>query len=144
LDEGRLRRHKTSAKEIAELFRLVDRDLADAQISGISADRSFSTAYNAALLLATILLRATGHRTAGHGHHWTTFQVLPEIMGKAEQGRADYLDSCRRKRNIADYDTAGVISDSEVEEILEETKSFRKDVVDWLSKKHPDLCTRKP
>ena len=65
-------------------------------------------------------------------------------MGKAEQGRADYLDSCRRKRNIADYDTAGVISDSEVEEILEETKSFRKDVVDWLSKKHPDLCTRKP
>jgi len=81
---------------------LVDRDLADAQISALSPDRRFVTAYNAALQLATIVLRASGYRTSGAGHHWTTFQTLLEILGESERPRADYLDSCRRKRNVAD------------------------------------------
>jgi hypothetical protein len=32
LDEGKLRRHRTSAKEIAELLQVADRDLADWQM----------------------------------------------------------------------------------------------------------------
>ena len=116
-------------------------NLADARVSALSSDRSFSTAYNAALMLATIVVRAKGYRATGAGHHWTTFQVLPEIMGKSEEARADYLDSCRRKRNMADYDAAGVISEGEVQEILDGTERFRKDVVNWLRTNHPDLCT---
>jgi len=39
LDEGKLRRHRTSAKETAELLQVADRDLADAAFPQISADR---------------------------------------------------------------------------------------------------------
>jgi hypothetical protein len=120
-------------------MRLVERDLADAQVSGLSTDRRFVTAYNAALQLATIVLRASGYRASGPGHHWTTIQVLPEIMGESERPRADYLDSCRRKRNIADYDIAGRVSESEVEEIIDEILRFRDDVVRWLRKNDPGL-----
>jgi hypothetical protein len=67
LAEGKLRRHRTSAKEIADLLRVVDRDLADAAIAQTSADRRFATAYNAALALATVVLHAAGYRSAGLG-----------------------------------------------------------------------------
>jgi hypothetical protein len=81
LNEGRLQRHNTSTKEIADLLKVVDRDLADAAIKEISADRRFATAYNAALQLATIVLYASGYRTGKSGHHWVTFKILPEVMG---------------------------------------------------------------
>jgi hypothetical protein len=32
--------------------------------------------------------------------------VLPDVLGAAERARADYLDSCRSKRNVTDYDRA--------------------------------------
>ena len=52
-DNGWLRPHKTSAKEISDLLRIVERDLQDAAGS-ISADWQFGIAYNAALKLCTI------------------------------------------------------------------------------------------
>ena len=81
LADGRIRTHATSVREVADLLRVVDRDLADAGVAKLSADRRFSTTYNAALQLATIALHAAGYRAGGAGHHWTTFHVLPEIMG---------------------------------------------------------------
>jgi len=92
LADGRIRPHRSSAREVADLLRVVDRDLADASITQLSTDRRFATAYNAALLVATIILHAAGYRTASAGHHWATFHVLPEILGPAAQARADYLD----------------------------------------------------
>jgi hypothetical protein len=62
LADGRVRPHRTSAKEVADLLRVVDRDLTDAEIPQLSTDRRFATAYNAALQLATIALCAAGFR----------------------------------------------------------------------------------
>ena len=56
LAEGKLRSHRTSAREIADLLGVVDRDLADAAVQDVSADRRFAIAYEAALQLATITL----------------------------------------------------------------------------------------
>ena len=42
LAEGLLRPHRTSKREVDDLFRLVDRDLADAAVTKISADRRSS------------------------------------------------------------------------------------------------------
>lgn len=139
LAQGLLRPHKTSATEVAELLLVVDRDLADASITQLSADRRFATAYNAALALATIALHVAGYRTAGAGHHWATFQMLPEIMGTQAQPRADYLNACRSKRNITDYDRAGEISETEVTEILDEARVFRADLIAWLRTHRPGL-----
>jgi len=142
LAEGKLRRHQTSAKEIADMIELVDRDLADAAISQISTDRRFATAYNAALALATIALHAAGYRTTGSGAHWATFQVMPEIMHPSAQARADYLDNCRSKRNVTDYDRVGEVSETEVREIIEEVSAFRNDVLQWLTANHPELLAK--
>lgn len=118
---------------------VVNRDLSDAALEQLSEDRRFITAYNAALQLATIVLRAGGYRTAGAAHHWVTFQALPHIMGADQQERADYLDACRRKRNIADYDASGEVSQAEVQELLTEAEQFREAVLAWLGEHHTDL-----
>jgi len=118
---------------------VVERDVADAGIEGLSADRRFSTAYNAALQVASIALHAAGYRAVGAGHHWTTIQSLPAVMGREAQERADYLDSCRTKRNITNYDRAGEVSEDEAEEILDEVRRFREDLITWLKAEHPEL-----
>ena len=53
-DNGWLREHRSSAKEIAGLLSIVNRDLKDAGRVEVSADWRFGIAYNAALKLCTI------------------------------------------------------------------------------------------
>jgi len=49
---------------------LIARDVADAAVAGLSADRRFATAYNAALQAANMAIACTGYRiTAKIGHH---------------------------------------------------------------------------
>jgi hypothetical protein len=137
LNEGRLSQHVSTSQEMRDLLRVVDRDLRDASIEALSGDRRFAITYNAVLQLATVVLRASGYRTSGASHHWITFQTIPELMGIREKERADYFDSCRRRRNIADYDAAGEISVAEARELYTEAVTFRQDVLTWLRDNHP-------
>ena len=139
LAEGRIQPHHTTKQEIANLFKVVDRDMKDANLEGLSEDRRFATAYNAALQLATIVLYASGYRSkAATGHHWVTLMSLPELMGQKTTQRTDYLNTCRSKRNMADYDTAGTISAAELKVLIKEVVSFKHDVILWLQKHHPE------
>lgn len=137
LDEGKLKPHRTSATEIADLLKIVERDINDTKLERLSPDRRFAIAYNAALQLATILLHCKGYRAVGAGHHFTVFQAMKQILGKEYDELADYFDSCRSKRNITDYDRAGEISETEVKELIDETLKFKAFVIDWVKKNYP-------
>jgi hypothetical protein len=141
LADGSIKVHDPSRLEIQRLLAVADRDLKDASIKGLSVDRRFATAYAAALQLATVVLRASGYRASSSagGHHWRTISLLPKLMGARQQDRRLYLDSCRRARNEADYDRIGVVSESELLELLEDTLEFRNEVLAWLAAEHPDL-----
>lgn len=76
VDNGWLRHHQTSTKEITNLLKIVDRDLMDAKES-ISDDWRFGIAYNAALKLCTILLYAEGYQPERTLQHYRTIQALP-------------------------------------------------------------------
>jgi hypothetical protein len=140
LAEGKLRSHRTSTREIADLLAVIDRDLADAAVDAISADRRFAIAYEAALQLATITVYASGYETRGTGHHFNTFEALRETLGATGQEYADYFDTCRTKRATTSYDRAGEISDTEVEALLVEVRGFREKVLAWLRRHHPELA----
>ncbi len=141
LADGSVKALPSSGTEIVRLLAIVDRSLADANVPGLSADRQFAIAYEAALQLATMVIRACGYRTSSSssGHHWRTLSLLPELMGTGQRERRRYLDSCRRARNQADYDRVGAISEADLLELLEDTLSFRAEVLEWLGENHPDL-----
>ncbi len=141
LKNGWLRRHKSSKKEIADLLKIVERDLKDAG-GGISDDWRFGIAYNAALKLCTILLNAEGYRPEKTLQHYRTIQALPLIIGENRKADADYLDACRSKRNIVEYDYVGAVTKDDVHELIEFVKELKDSVLDWVRENHPELTGR--
>jgi len=139
LDNGWLKRHVTTRAEIADLLSVVDRDIKDAT-APISPDWRFGIAYNAALKLCTILLNAEGYRASRDLHHYRAIMAMPLILGNARSSDAEYLDTCRKKRNIAEYQQAGCISGSEADELLAFVNGLRSDVIRWLKDEHPELA----
>ncbi len=137
-DNGWLKPHRTSQKEIRRLLSIVERDLNDAQ-RDISSDWRFGIAYNAALKLCRILLSGEGYRPSHELQHYRTLASLPEILGDARKVDAEYLDDCRKKRNIAEYDDVGGASESDADELVGFVKDFRDEVITWLKKNHPEL-----
>src|SRR5438874_10137237 len=115
-----LRSHKTSAREIADLLAIVDRDLKDAE-GDISTDWRFGIAYNAALKLCTVLLHASGYRPEKTLQHYRTITALPLILGEARRADVDYLDACRTKRHSVEYDRVGGATADDVSELTEFT-----------------------
>jgi len=122
------------------LLAIVERDLVDAE-GEISAAWRFGIAYNAALKLCTILLHASGpsvpcSTTERLRHcHW--------FWGNERKDDADYLETCRTKRNAAEYEMAGVATEKDAKELVEFVKDLREDVLNWLNKHHTELMPRK-
>jgi hypothetical protein len=138
---GWLREHKTSAQEVTSLMDLVERDLTDAAKEEISKDWRFNIAYNAGLQLATVVLYAAGYRAGrGESKHYRVIQALPLVMGPEFSTMRDYLDNCRRKRNISEYDAVGTISEKEAADLLQTIRELKKDIESWLRKNHPEIC----
>ena len=138
---GWLRPHKSSKEEIKNLLEIVERDLKDASAKGLSDDWKFGIAYNAALKLCTILLHSSGFRPEKNMAHYRTLQSLPLILGDKYKSDADYLDTCRKKRNETEYDFAGNVSEDEVIELLDFCHELRSHVLIWLKKSKRGLPT---
>ena len=124
------------------MLAIVERDLVDAE-GEISADWRFGIAYNAALKLCTILLHASGYRPERALQHYRTIAALPLILGDERKDDADYLETCRAKRNTAEYEMAGVATEKDAPELVDFVKELREDVLDWLKKHHPALTPKK-
>jgi hypothetical protein len=135
---GWLRIHQTSPQEITELLAMVDRDLADAQ-GDISNDWRFGIAYNAALKLCTILLYASGYRPEKTLQHYRTITALPLILGEQHKPDVDYLDACRMKRNMVEYDRVGGATSDDAGELIDFAKNLRTEVLEWICLNHPQL-----
>jgi len=143
LANNEAKQHKTSKKELdsiraASIRAAIVRDVADASLKGLSADRRFATAYNAALQAAKMAIACAGYRvTTGGGHHRISFETVKWAIGKAADPSSDYFDRCRRKRNIIDYDDANVATETEAQEIVTKAKEFVDLIEQWIAAKHP-------
>jgi len=120
----RVRRQATSADEIRALFRVVERDLEQAEVPGLYPDGKYTFVYNAALQLATIVLRLKGLRVGAPGHHRETFHVVEPLVPEAMQSIVAEFEHARRKRNTVMYDQAGTISEHEVNDLRQAVKEF--------------------
>ena len=109
---------------------------------GISADWQYGIAYNAALKLCTILLYAEGYEPERQLAHYRTLQALPLILGTRQQDDADFLETCRQKRNTVEYDYAGGASNDEAAELIAFGHELQQDVMAWLGKSYPHLSPK--
>lgn len=139
---GWLKTHKTSEQEIEQLFEIVEWDLKDAQQKGVSADWRFGIAYNAALKLCTMLLYSEGFRPEKALAHYRTLYALPLILGAGKDDDADYLNGCRVKRNIVEYDYVGGATDADANELIAFVNNLKEEVKSWMIKFHPEFMKK--
>jgi hypothetical protein len=130
--------HRTSRDEIRALLAVADRDLHDATVHEVSADSRHNLAYNAALQLAHAALAASGYRAVRDGHHERIISSLPFTVG-LDAKSVRRLDAARKRRNRAEYDAAGLISEGETAEVLSLAQALRQRLEEWLRAEHPDL-----
>ncbi len=136
---GWLKTEPTSRDEIKGLLAIVDRDLKDATVAGVSEDRRFEAAFSAGRTAATIALRASGYRTSIQaGHHVKTIESL-ELTINADSKLIQRMKTLSKKRNATSYDSAGNVSTQELELAVRTATDLRRTVVAWLEKNHPEL-----
>ncbi len=133
-----LTQHKTTLQEIADLLAVVDRDLKASAVKGLDDDWRLAIAYNAALQCATAALAASGYRASREAHHHRVIQSLAYTIGADAQLVAQ-LEAFRKKRNIGDYERAGVTSKGEANEMVALARRLRQEVGSWLQANHPEL-----
>ena len=141
LDNGWLKSHHTNCQEIMNLLTIVERDLADAKVDGLSPDWQYGIAYNAALKLCTIVLYAQGYRPENALAHYRTIMALKEIPGQDWIRHCIYLNECRMRRNSLEYDQAYTISVDDAHKLVDFATSFHLEVRTYLETNYSELIS---
>lgn len=128
-----------NSQQIAQLLAAADRNIADAQLVGLSEENQFDAAYKAIMQLAMLGLLANGYRTltSRPGHHQTALQTLVLTVQWPIE-KVWPLDALRKQRNLADY-SGDLVSAATVQSCLSNAKTLRVHVHDWLLVNRPQL-----
>ncbi len=133
----RLQAHNADAASVRKLLAAAQRNLADAQLTQLSADNRFDAAYKCVMQCAMLGLWGHGYRTATSqpGHHQTAIQTLGLTMGVAQQDVIT-LDALRRQRNATDY-AGDPVSPAALASCLDEAAKLLAHTQAWLRRQHP-------
>ena len=125
---------------IARLLAAAGRNLADARLTGLSAETRFDASYKAIMQCAMAALHANGYRTltSQPGHHQTALQTLPLTIGLPTE-RMIVLDALRKQRNLADYQGDSV-PEQTATECFGQAQQLLADVKAWLTAHKPKLA----
>ena len=128
-----------SRETVARLRSAAKRQIADAQVAGVSTETRFASAYTAIRMLADLALNANGYRTltSRPGHHQTAIQTLPLTVGLASQ-TVQVLDALRKQRHLTEY-SGDLIPESAAVECVAQAKALQVWVADWLKTHKPEL-----
>lgn len=124
---------------VAKLLTAAQRNIADAQLQGLSSENRFDVSYKALMQAAMVALHANGYRTltSKPGHHQTALQTLP-LSVNLPQARVIVLDALRKQRNLSDY-SGELISEAVADECLACAIDLVAHVRAWLARQRPDL-----
>lgn len=146
LRDERIRRHGLPRERLKAAVRacleLADRELKDCTAKGLSLDGCYQHAYAAVRALAEAVMLAEGFRpVGGPGQHQVLFEFLRLVPTAQWEAEAAYFDSCRQRRHAVAYRRTGQVTRTELAELVEEARRFRKAMGDWLAERHPGLVT---
>lgn len=142
LNNGWLVEHQAAPGEITALLASADKDLNNAAVTEVDPEWRLIMAYNAALRLATAALSAAGYRPTRESGHYRTIGSLALTVG-IDQSLVNTLDAFRKKRNISQYDAAGLVSEKEAEEMKGLALDLKAEVISWLEKNYPELVSER-
>ncbi|OGN96566.1 MAG: hypothetical protein A2Z77_00950 [Chloroflexi bacterium RBG_13_51_36] len=138
-ENGWLKEHKPTSREIAELLAVADRALKDCQIPELSNEGKLNIAHNAALQSSAAALAAAGYRASREAYHYYVIQSLAFTL-QLEERIIRRLNKLRLKRNISDYKRPGMVTEQEAQDMIELAKLIRRQVEEWIRNNHKELA----
>ena len=139
LKNGWLRVHSPNRNEIAGKLAVVERDLRVSADAKGDPDWRFVAAFNAALQSATVALLASGYDLPkGTGSHQRMIDTLKFTIA-ADTALVDELQAFRGKRGGTVYDSVGIASETEIEEMRALAVDLSGKVNAWLKAHHKEL-----
>ena len=125
---GQLKAEPRNDAEVQRMLAMAQTRWADAQLSHVSQEGRFTSAYNAAHAAALAALRWHGYRSE---NRYTVFQCLPHTLGwQPAQWRV--LDSAHQKRNLAEYEGFLEVDGAQVEALCQLVGQLIADVQQLL------------
>lgn len=132
LRSGRIREEKVSRLSVRQALERAERDLqVAARLIAEDLDWAFAISYNAVLQASRAYMFAQGYRPASAEGHKNTFAFMRIALGKEHEELITYFDRMRVKRNQATYNVAGLITETEAQNLLEKARDF----VAWIHNK---------
>jgi len=129
-ENGWLKTAEPVDEDIESLLSVAQRNIMDSRVKGLSDDSVYMLAYQTILSCASALLLARGFRSASKGQHYYSIESLRETLPNDEQ--VDVLQQIRNKRNIIQYEQAGIVSPSEAlrsQELADEIFTRTKEIL---------------
>lgn len=128
-----------SPEAVARLLKAAKAQIADAQVTAVSAETRFGAAYSAIRMLADVALNANGYRTltSRPGHHQTAIQTLSLTIGLPES-TVRILDALRKQRHVTEY-SGDLVPESAVAECMTQAQGLQRAVRAWLKANRPGL-----
>ena len=124
LKKNKIKKITSNNREISELISLADRDIKMSEfVLTQDWDWAFNIAYNSILQASRAYMFNKGFRPSSNQGHKNTFEFM-QIFLKEHASLIGYFDRMRVKRNKALYETSGIISEKEVNEIIKNAKIF--------------------
>jgi hypothetical protein len=125
--------------EVLGMWTKAARTLRSSAVPGLDGEAAFTLTYQAALQLATALIRAAGYRTRGEAHHHHTFAAVAALgLGALSEAARD-LNVIRQRRHSAVYDWEGEITERELAAIRAATLRLAASGREWLGGVRPAL-----
>lgn len=139
LDSRQLEDSPPAPGEVEGMWAKAVRTLGSASLDGLDRDARFTLLYQAALHAATAVIRASGFRVRGDGHHHHTFAAVAalDLAALSEAGRD--LNVIRQKRHQAIYDWETALGEHDVAWLDAATRALFSHADRRLRASHPAL-----
>jgi hypothetical protein len=127
---GHLNAEPRDDREVTRMLAMARTRLSDANLSNLSLEGRFTSAYKAAHAAALAALRWRGYRSE---NRYTVFQCLTHTLGwPANRWRV--LDTAHQKRNLAECEGYLDVEESTVAEMCDLVQSLIADVQALMAK----------
>lgn len=133
-EQGRLIKHKVTKEELTAIYGVIGRNFKDAGIKGLSSDQKYILSYQAAFEGGLALIKCHGYRPIKTGHHYTVWQCLKELLDEKERKAILLFENAAKKRSKLSYDTAGLASQKEADEMYKEAHDFTNRIEEEINR----------
>lgn len=133
LEENKIKEHKAARDEIESVLEIADRDLGFAKLAmAHNWDWAFTIAYNAAMSASRAYMYYTGYRSSSPESHKTVWKFMLLALPEEYHNRINFFDRMRIKRNRNLYEQAGLVSETELKQLLQSADEYIRNIKSFI------------